>query len=197
MFLFFLILIFYLQFPLLNFHAHERCNFVFGTQFENYCQGLYPQEVLIKYHDDWIKVGEPFVIYRSLKTPTEYAISFKKSSIHKCEVLEVISGINFTCIQNQKPGIVTLENAFGACFPMNLYVTDDLLRSCLHQNKLNEKKFKKSTKTLLHYTLDGAVMVSGGASRFTIGTYDAGGNWILIIFYIYLKLLLKNYILFV
>ncbi|XP_065365461.1 uncharacterized protein LOC135958481 [Calliphora vicina] len=160
--LFKLLLLLLLNVNLLQTQYTERCLFIKDNQFQQYCRGVYPQEVAIKYHDDWIKVGEPFIIYRSHKTPTEYVVSFKHSPLHECKIIEVMSAINFTCDPHQKQQQqqqdnklipLSLQKAIGACFPMNLYVMDDLLRICLHQNKRNEK-LRKSSKTVLHYTME-------------------------------------------
>lgn len=164
-----------------------RCMFLKGNRFEEYCRGVYPQEFAIKYHDDWIRVGEPFVLYRSNSSPTEFVASFKQTPLQACKIIEVISTINFTCIQNhqqdKKPRFMTVKSAFGACFPMNLYITDDLIRSCLRQNRRKEK-IKRSTKTMLVYTLKEPVLTGA------VGVIAANGNWILSVHHIVLRYLI-------
>ncbi|XP_046802751.1 uncharacterized protein LOC111676419 [Lucilia cuprina] len=184
-----ILLLFFLKLKFLQSQNPKRCDFIKNNQFLEYCRGVYPQEVSIKYHDYWIKVGEPFILYRSKITQTEYIVSFKHSPLHNCKIIEIISTLNFTCVQHQqkdqelKP--LFLNVALGACFPMNLYVTDDLLRICLHQNKRNEK-FKKSSKSVLHYALD-PELTSGGGVAVGVGII---GNWIWLIYHLSLKWLI-------
>ncbi|XP_037822123.1 uncharacterized protein LOC119610816 [Lucilia sericata] len=159
-----ILLLLFVNLKYLQSQYSKRCEWIKDIQFLEYCRGVYPQEVAIKYHDDWIK-------------------------LHDCKIIEIFSALNFTCIQHQqkdqKLNPLYLRIALGACFPMNLFVTDDLLRICLHQNKRNEK-FKKSSKSVLHYTLDPELTSGGGAA---VGVVIIG-NWIWLIYHLSFKWLI-------
>lgn len=161
----------------------EKCKFLENNQFEKFCRGIYPQEVGIKYHDAWIKLGEPFVIYRSIKNPTEYVMTFKRSPLHACKIIQVFAADNFSCI-SQPPNsrILNLDLALDACFPLNLSITDDLIRICLYQNRRSDN-FKNSTKSVLQYTLN--ELLSSGTAAVAVNL-----NWMLSVYQMSLKYLI-------
>lgn len=147
-------------------HKNVTCEFLLSYDVEEYCRGLYPQEILIKYHDEWITIGERFVIYRSTGIETAYLIYFKKCVLNDCRSIRVLNNNEYLCNQysslRNETILVTLSNATGICYDFNLYLVDEMLRVCAKQNRFKTNPKKSSQSALLYYLGDEC---SGGDRR--------------------------------
>ena len=152
----FLFLYQYFSLVLTDKERRQRCLFLINTPMEYYCRGLYPQEISIKYRDEWIYIGEPFVIYRSTKSDSKYLIIFRYCALHECRLVTIRNNIYSLCVPlkslTDEPIKVHLSNATGICHMYNLYFIDDMLRICAKQNNFKEKP-KSSTESALIYYL--------------------------------------------
>ncbi|TMW50385.1 hypothetical protein DOY81_004539, partial [Sarcophaga bullata] len=134
----------------------HKCLFLVDSPVEYYCRGIYPQEISIKYRDEWVEIGEPFVIYRSTQSDTQYLILFRYCELHECRFITFISNIYSKCVPfktlTNEPVLVRLSNATGICHQFNLQFITDMLRICAKQNNFKEVP-KNSTESAIMYYL--------------------------------------------